>query len=72
VIVAGKQSQANKNYWVGVCDMKGKSRRGTGSQAGGRKSTARGTPQGAEATHSTIAISACADTVHAVSAFVGY
>jgi len=28
VIVAGKQSQANKNYWVGGCDMESKSRRG--------------------------------------------
>jgi len=49
VIVAGKQSQANKNYWVGVCHLESKSRRGTRSQAGGRKSTARGTPQSAEA-----------------------
>jgi len=52
--------------------MEGKSRRGTRSQAGGRKSTARGTPQSAEATHGTTTLSACADTVHAVFALAEY
>jgi len=52
--------------------MEGESRRGMRSQAGGTKSTARGTPQGAKHTHSTTTLSACADTTHAVFALAGY